>query len=81
MYFNEKKTLYKGEFDIAAHNDWLNRFNVHQGHGYAAEQGSDLYDRLVGYDALILGDNNDKNGADRLLSSTFKYLYIMSCHD
>lgn len=38
MYSNEKrKTLYKGEFDIAAHNDRLNRFNSHQGHGYAAE--------------------------------------------
>ena len=68
MYSNEKrKTLYKGEFDIAAHNDRLNRFNSHQGHGYAAEQGNDLYDRLVGHDAQILGDDNAKNGADRLV--------------
>ena len=68
MYSNKKrKTLYKGEFDIAAHNDRLNRFNCHQGHGYAAEQGNDLYDRIVGHDAQILGDDNAKNGADRLV--------------
>lgn len=34
--------------EIAAHNDRLNRFHGSHGHGYAAEQGNDLIDRLKG---------------------------------
>ena len=31
------------------------------------EQGNDLWDRMIGNDAKILGDDNAKNGADRLV--------------
>ena len=64
----KKQQLYQGQFDLITHNDRLNRFNSQQGHGYAAEQGNDLWDRMIGNDAKILGDDNAKNGADRLVN-------------
>lgn len=39
-----------------------------QGHGFAAEKGNHRIDRLVGKDASIVGDDNAKNGADRLVN-------------
>jgi len=42
-------------------------FNARQGHGFAAERANDLYDRMTGRDARIVGDDNAKNGADRLV--------------
>lgn len=38
-----------------------------QGHGIAAERGNHRLDRMMGRDAQLLGDNNAKNGADRLV--------------
>jgi len=38
-----------------------------QGHGFAAEKANHRLDRLMGRSAEILGDNNAKNGADRLV--------------
>lgn len=64
----KKQQLYQGQFDSITHNDRLNRFNSQQGHGFAAEQGNDLWDRMIGNDAQILGDDNAKNGADRLVN-------------
>ena len=64
----KKQQLYQGQFDSITHNDRLNRFNSQQGHGFAAEQGNDLWDRMVGNEAKILGDDNAKNGADRLVN-------------
>lgn len=52
--------------EAAAHNDRIARFHGRQGHGYAAEQANDLIDRLHGKDATILGDDNAKNGPDRM---------------
>ncbi|GGZ95032.1 hypothetical protein GCM10007162_08840 [Ignatzschineria ureiclastica] len=42
-------------------------FNSVQGHGFAAEQANNLWDRLTGKSAKIVGGNNAKNGADRLV--------------
>ena len=64
----KKQQLYQGQFDSITHNDRLNRFKSQQGHGYAAEQGNDLWDRMLGNEAKILGDDNAKNGADRLVN-------------
>lgn len=64
----KKQQLYQGQFESITHNDRLNRFNSQQGHGFAAEQGNDLWDRMIGNDAQILGDDNAKNGADRLVN-------------
>src|SRR5690606_5741386 len=39
-----------------------------RGHGIAAERANDLIDKALGKDAVILGDDNSKNGADRLVN-------------
>ena len=43
------------------------KFHAEQGHGFAAERANTLYDRLKGYDAKIIGDDNKLNGPDRLV--------------
>lgn len=45
-----------------------NKLHGTQGHGYAAERANTLYDILHGDSAVILGDDNAKNGADRLVN-------------
>lgn len=50
------------------------RFHARQGHGFAAERANDLFDKLSGHDSKILGDNNAKNGADRIVDG----IYIQS---
>lgn len=63
----KKKDLYYSQNETIAHNDKLLRFNGRQGHGYAAEQGNSLYDTINGRNAEILGDDNAKNGPDRIV--------------
>ena len=63
----KKEDLYYSQNETIAHNDKLLRFNSRQGHGYAAEQGNDLYDTINGRNAEILGDDNAKNGPDRIV--------------
>lgn len=43
------------------------KFNARQGHGFAAERANNLFDSLTGHEANIIGDDNAKNGADRIL--------------
>lgn len=43
------------------------KFTVSNGHGFAAERGNNLIDRLKGQNAIVVGDNNVKNGPDRLI--------------
>lgn len=47
------------------------RFHARQGHGFAAERANDQYDRLHGKDARILGDDNAKDGPDRIVDGTW----------
>lgn len=47
------------------------KFHAQQGHGFAAERANTLYDRLTGHDAKILGDDNAKNGADRIVDGVY----------
>jgi len=63
----KKEDLYYSQNEMIVHNDKLLRFNSRQGHGYAAEQGNDLYDTINGRNAEILGDDNAKNGPDRIV--------------
>lgn len=63
----KKEELYYSQNEIIVHNDKLLRFNGRQGHGYAAEQGNNLYDTINGRNAEILGDDNAKNGPDRIV--------------
>jgi len=52
-------------------NDWSENHKMFaarsQGHGFAAEQGNNKIDRLMQRDAQIIGGDNAKNGADRLV--------------
>lgn len=41
-----------------------------QGHGFAAERGNHIVDKMQLKDARILGDDNAKNGADRLVNGS-----------
>lgn len=41
------------------------RLTARQGHGFAAEIGNNLIDRLKGENASVVGNDNVKNGADR----------------
>lgn len=41
-----------------------------QGHGFAAERGNHMFDKALLKDAHILGDDNAKDGADRLVNGT-----------
>lgn len=63
----KKEDLYYSQNEIIVHFDKLLRFNGRQGHGYAAEQGNNLYDNINGRNAEILGDDNAKNGPDRIV--------------
>jgi len=53
--------------EATVHEDRMTRFNGQQGHGFAAEQANHLIDVLHGKDASIQGDDNAKNGADRIV--------------
>ena len=50
------------------------RFGASRGHGFAAEQGNHLWDKLHGHDAKIVGDDNSLNGPDRCVDG----IYIQS---
>lgn len=43
-------------------------FGASRGHGFAAEKANHLYDVMLGKDAQIVGGDNAKNGADRLVN-------------
>ena len=43
------------------------KFTTKNGFGFAAERGNNLIDILKGSDATVIGDNNVKNGADRMI--------------
>ena len=47
------------------------KFHARQGHGFAAERANTLYDNLTGHDAKIVGDDNAKNGADRIVDGVY----------
>lgn len=42
-------------------------FGGERGHGFAAESANDLFDKLRGKDAELIGRGNEKNGPDRLV--------------
>lgn len=46
------------------------KFGAERGHGFAAERVNHLHDKLMGKDALLVGDDNIKNGADRMVNGT-----------
>lgn len=56
-----------GNISNAATNYGIDKFSTPRGHGFAAERANHLYDILHGKDSVIAGDNNAKNGADRIV--------------
>lgn len=46
------------------------KFGAERGHGFAAERVNHLHDKLSGQDAYLIGDDNIKNGADRMVNGT-----------
>lgn len=56
-----------GNVSNASTNYGMDKFNTPRGHGFAAERANHLYDKLHGKNAQIVGDNNIKNGADRIV--------------
>ncbi|MCB2292631.1 hypothetical protein LGK95_03650 [Clostridium algoriphilum] len=46
----------------------MDKFNTPRGHGFAAERANHIYDKLTGKDAKIVGDDNAKFGADRVVN-------------
>lgn len=47
------------------------KFHANQGHGFAAEQANNLFDNLTGHKATVVGDDNAKNGADRIVDGVY----------
>ena len=43
-------------------------FGGSRGHGFAAESANDLFDKLAGKDAELIGRGNERNGPDRLVN-------------
>ncbi len=56
-----------GNVSNAATNYSADKFHTPRGHGFAAERANHLYDMLHGKGAHIVGDDNVKNGADRMV--------------
>ena len=56
------------DMNAAAAQTHMDKFHALQGHGFAAEQANHLYDILTGQNAVIIGGDNAKNGADRLVN-------------
>ena len=60
----------------------MDKFSTPRGHGFAAERANHLYDKLTGKDATLVGDDNAKWGADRLVdgvniqSKYCQYLFL-----
>jgi len=76
--YNEKRNLGPeagglgiGEFQEVNNQFEEEKFHARQGHGFAAERANTLYDKLTGHDAKIVGDDNVKNGADRIVDGVY----------
>lgn len=47
------------------------KFNARQGHGFAAESANTLVDNLTDHPAKVIGDDNQLNGADRIVDGVY----------
>lgn len=71
MMENKSKNMpgiINGQQMNAANNYFEEKFQGARGHGFAAERANDLYDKFTGKDARIIGDDNAKDGADRIVN-------------
>ncbi len=70
-YFNQDAALTSGA-SSAVPADYLANTQIHKfptkgGTGFAAEDANHLFDKFAGRDAVLVGGNNAKNGADRIV--------------
>jgi hypothetical protein len=54
------------------------KFAYPTGHGFAAERGNNLYDQMHGLNAKVVGDNNVKNGPDRIVVEGTEHTLIQT---
>ncbi len=64
----ERTGIYSGAIDNAKEYAKKVKYHGTRGHGFAAEDANHLDDVLSGKNAKIVGDDNVKNGADRLVN-------------
>ncbi len=57
--------------NVSAPQTQFDKFDSPQGHGFAAEQANNLYDILTGKKATVIGGDNAKDGADRLVNGIY----------
>lgn len=65
--------------NVGAMGENIAKFRAKQGHGFAAEQANDRIDNILGKDAQIIGGDNAKNGADRLVNG--QYIQTKYCQN
>lgn len=65
--------------NVGAMGESIAKFRAKQGHGFAAEQANDRIDNILGKDAQIIGGDNAKNGADRLVNG--QYIQTKYCQN
>lgn len=67
----EASGLGVGAFQTVNNQYEEEKFHARQGHGFAAEKANTLYDNFTGHDAKIVGNDNAKNGADRIVDGVY----------
>ncbi len=65
---NDRTGVIYGNVGVGETTYEMNKFQAQQGHGFAAERAEHINDLYCGKDVQILGDDNIKNGADRLVN-------------
>lgn len=64
----EYSGIQNAEANVAARNTQMEKFHASQPHGFAAEQANNMIDRFKGKESTVIGGDNAKNGADRLVN-------------
>ncbi len=57
----------QGKHGMINHGFEEEKFHAAQGHGFAAERANNMLDRISGKNAIVVGDINEKDGADRAI--------------
>ena len=65
---SETSGIVYGNVSVGESTYEMSKFHGSQGHGFAAERAEHIHDLYSGNQVAILGDDNAKNGADRLLN-------------
>ncbi len=64
---NVAGTVY-GNISTASITYGMDKFQTPRGHGFAAERANHITDKLSGKKVGLIGDTNEKNGADRIVN-------------